>query len=129
MKSAVKAALLSGFVLPGLGQIYLKRYKRGLTIMILVLVAFGIIVRTVVVSALESLKAIESGGGIADMETVSNLARVDSVHSGINLKLILLFVLCCWLFSVVDAYKIGKKDLPGMSHEKEIPAKADQESQ
>ncbi|HEX7534284.1 MAG TPA: hypothetical protein VF343_03430 [Syntrophales bacterium] len=129
MKSAVKAAFLSGVVFPGLGQIYLKRYKRGLTMMILVLVAFGIIVRTVVVSALESLKAIESGGGIADMETVSNLARVDSVHSGIDLKLILLFVLCCWLFSVVDAYKIGKKGLPGMGDEKEIPAKPDQESQ
>ena len=97
--------------------------------MILVLLALGMIIRTVIVSALERLKAIESGGGIVDMETISNLARIDSVHSGINPNLILLFVLCCWLFSVVDAYKIGKKDLPGMSHEKEIPAKADQESQ
>jgi TM2 domain-containing membrane protein YozV len=114
MKLAIKAALLSGFVFPGLGQIYLKRYKRGLAILISVLLAIGIIIRTVIVSALESLKAIESGGGIADMETVNNLARIDSVHSGINLKFILLFVLCCWLFSVVDAYKIGHEGLHGM---------------
>ena len=126
MKSAIKAALLSGFVFPGLGQIYLKRYTRGLTILIPVLLALGIIIGTVVASALESLKAIESGGGIADMETVSNLARIDSVHSGINLNFILLFVLCCWLFSVVDAYRIGEKGLPGMGDEKELPAKPDQ---
>ncbi|MGZ3578865.1 MAG: hypothetical protein ACXWMJ_01475 [Syntrophales bacterium] len=125
MKSAIKAALLSGFVLPGLGQIYLKRYKRGLAILIPVLLAIGVIIGTVVTSALESLKAIESRGGIADMDTVSNLARVDSVHSGMSLRFIILFVLCCWLFSVVDAYKIGKKDLAGMGDEKEIPAKPD----
>jgi len=111
MNNAIKAALLSGFVFPGLGQIYLKRYKRGLTIMILALLAL-----------LESLKAIESGGGIADMETISNLASIDSARSGIYLKLISLFVLCCWLFSVADAYKIGKRSLPGVDDEKEFPA-------
>jgi TM2 domain-containing membrane protein YozV len=125
MKAAIKAALLSGFVFPGLGQMYLKRFKRGFTIMILVLLALGMIIRTVIVSALERLKAIESGGGIADMETISNLARIDSAHSGVNLKLILLFVLCCWLFSVADAYKIGKEGLPGTGDEKELPAKPD----
>ena len=124
MKNALKAALLSCFVFPGLGQIYLKRYKRGLIMMIIVLLALGIIIRTVIVSALESLKAIESGGGIADMETVSNLARIDSVHSGINLNFILLFVLCCWLFSVVDAYRIGKS-LPDTGDAKEPPAISD----
>ena len=122
MNNAIKAALLSGFVFPGLGQIYLKRYKRGLTIMILALLALGLIIRTVTVNALESLKAIESGGGIADMETISNLASVDSARSGIYLKLISLFVLCCWLFSVADAYKIGKRSLPGVDDEKEFPA-------
>jgi TM2 domain-containing membrane protein YozV len=126
MKTAVKAALLSGFVFPGLGQIYLKRYGRGLIILILVLLALGVIIGTVTVSALESLKAIESGGGIADMETISNLASIDSAHSGIYLRLLLLFVLCCWIFSVVDAYKIGKRSLPGRDDEKELPAKPDQ---
>jgi TM2 domain-containing membrane protein YozV len=120
MKTAIKAALLSGFVFPGLGQIYLKRYKRGLTILL------GIIIGTVTVSALESLKAIQSGGGIADMETISNLASIDSARSGIYLRLILLFVVCCWLFSVADAYKIGKRSLPGIDDEKELPAKTDQ---
>jgi TM2 domain-containing membrane protein YozV len=126
MKSSIKAALLSGFVFPGLGQIYLNRYTRGLTILILVLSALCIIIGTVVASALESLKAIQSGGGIADMQTVSNLARIDSVHSAINLNFILLFVLCCWLFSVLDAYRIGEKGLPGIDDEKELPAKPDQ---
>jgi hypothetical protein len=121
VKSAVKAALLSGIVFPGLGQLYLKRYKRGLAILIAVLLCLGIIIGTVVASALESLKAIERGGGIADMETVSNLARIDSVHSAIDINFILLFVLCCWVFSVVDAYRIGRS-LPGTGDAKEPPA-------
>lgn len=124
MKSAVKAALLSGIVFPGLGQLYLKRYKRGLAILIAVLLCLGIIIGTVVASALESLKAIERGGGIADMETVSNLARIDSVHSAIDINFILLFVLCCWVFSVVDAYRIGKS-LPDTGDAKKPPAISD----
>jgi hypothetical protein len=124
VKSAVKAALLSGIVFPGLGQLYLKRYKRGLAILIAVLLCLGIIIGTVVASALESLKAIERGGGIADMETVSNLARIDSVHSAIDINFILLFVLCCWVFSVVDAYRIGKS-LPDTGDAKEPPAISD----
>jgi hypothetical protein len=121
VKSAVKAALLSGIVFPGLGQLYLKRYKRGFAILIAVLLCLGIIIGTVVASALESLKAIERGGGIADMETVSNLARIDSVHSAIDINFILLFVLCCWVFSVVDAYRIGR-NIPGTGDAKEPPA-------
>ena len=126
MNNAIKAALLSGFVFPGLGQIYLKRYKRGLTIAMLMLLALGLIIRTVIASALESLKAIENGGGIADMETISNLASIDSARGGIYVKLISLFVLCCWLFSVADAYKIGKRRLPVIDDEKEFPAIPDQ---
>jgi TM2 domain-containing membrane protein YozV len=123
MKTAIKAALLSGFMFPGLGQIYLKRYKRGLTILIPVVLGFVIIVGKVIASAMESLEAIQNGGGIADMQAVSILARIDSAHSGINLNFILLLVLCCWLFSVVDVYKIGKRFLPGIGVEKELPVK------
>jgi TM2 domain-containing membrane protein YozV len=126
MKTAIKAALLSGFMFPGLGQIYLKRYKRGLAILIPVVLGFVIIVGKVIASAMESLEAIQSGGGIADMETISNLARIDSAHSGIKLNVILLLVLCCWLFSVVDAYKIGKRSLPGIDDKKKLPANSDQ---
>lgn len=109
MKTATKAALLSGLVLPGLGQIYLKRYKRGLIILVLVLLALGVIIGTVAASALQSLKEIEGRGGVVDMETISNRASIDSAQTGIYLRPILLFVLCCWLFSVVDAYRIGKR--------------------
>ena len=39
MKKSTKALLLSAFVFPGLGQIALKRYKRGLLFVIPVLVS------------------------------------------------------------------------------------------
>jgi len=109
MKSPVKAALLSGLVFPGLGQIYLKRYVRGLAIIIPVILGLILIIGMAAVSALEGLKKIQTEGGNADMDTVLNLAVTysgpDAVYSGI----IFFFIACCWLFSVIDAYRIGKK--------------------
>ncbi len=109
MKTATKAALLSGLVLPGLGQIYLKRYRRGIVILVLVLLALGVIIGTLTAAALQSLKAIESKGGVTDIETISNQAIIDSAQMGIYLRIILLFILCCWVYSVVDAYRIGMR--------------------
>ncbi|MFH1026179.1 MAG: DUF6677 family protein, partial [Nitrospirota bacterium] len=87
MKIAVKAALLSGFVFPGVGQIYLKRYLRGLIIMIPVLLGLTIIVGTAVAGALESLKKIQIQieGGATDINTMLTLATSYSTHNDIFL--------------------------------------------
>ena len=37
MKNSMKGALLSGLVFPGLGQIALKRYRRGFALMLTVM--------------------------------------------------------------------------------------------
>lgn len=109
MKTAVKAALLSGFVFPGLGQIYLKRYLRGLIIMIPVLLGLIIIVGIAMVGILESLKKIQIEGGATDTNTMLTLATSYSTHNDIFFKAISLFIVCCWLFSLIDAYSIGKR--------------------
>ncbi len=110
MKSPVKAALLSGLVFPGLGQIYLKRYMRGLTIIIPVILGLILIIGMATVGALESLKKIQAEGGNADMDTILNLATTYSAPNTVYAKIIFLFIACCWIFSVIDAYKIGKRN-------------------
>ncbi|MFH0813675.1 MAG: hypothetical protein V2A69_12685 [Pseudomonadota bacterium] len=111
MNIEIKAALLSGFVFPGLGQLYLKRYLRGLFIMMLVLLGLIIIVGIATVGALESLNAIQIQGGTVDMNTISNLVTTHSTQTGICFRVIFLFIACCWIFSVIDAYKIGKRKI------------------
>ncbi|HVO65816.1 MAG TPA: DUF5683 domain-containing protein [Syntrophales bacterium] len=109
MKSPVKAALLSGVVFPGLGQIYLKRYMRGLTIIIPVILGLILIIGMAAIGALESLMKIQAEGGKADMDTILNLAATYSKTNAVYSEIIFLFIVCCWFFSVIDAYRIGKR--------------------
>jgi len=113
MKISTKAALLSGLVFPGTGQIHLKRFRRGITIMVLVFSGIGAIVWMATVRALAILEQIQNQLNQVDMTTISNVALASSAdHTSIYYKPILLFIICCWLFSIVDAYRIGEKREP-----------------
>ena len=109
MKSSTRAALLSGLAFPGTGQIYLKRLWRGITIMVCVLCGIVAIVWVAAVRALAILEQLERQSGRIDMETLTSLARTTSADAFSHVDLIGLFVVCCWLFSIVDACRIGKK--------------------
>jgi TM2 domain-containing membrane protein YozV len=120
MKKEVKAALLSALVFPGSGQMYLRRYLRGLGMMIFVLAGLGFMIVTATRNALEGLEKIQSGGGITDMNALANLAVASSAQRGASYdSLILILMACCWLFSVIDAYRVGKRtDLTDAGGEK-----------
>ena len=113
MNNSLKGALLSGLVYPGLGQVVLKHYKRGMMLMITVSISIMIITITAVQQALIILEKIESESGMIDMDTNSNAVTqaTNSSDSLIyNSMLMLLFL--CWIIGIVDAYRIGKeKDL------------------
>lgn len=110
MKTPMKAALLSGFVFPGLGQLYLKRYRRGITIIVLVLAGLAIIIGMVTTSALKIVREIQTQGGTVDMATVSNVAAPASVQASLYYKVSFLFIVGCWLFSIIDACRTKKGD-------------------
>ncbi len=113
MKTAVRAALLSAFVFPGLGEMYLKRYLRGLIPMILVLIGLGILIGRATVGALQVIEKMQTQGGTVDMNAISNIAAGSSTHSDPYSSLILPVIVGCWVFSVIDAYRLGKgKELP-----------------
>jgi len=110
MNNSLKAAVLSGLIFPGLGQIVLKRYKRGAVIMLTVLVSLSVVVAKAVQHALAILEKIESEGGAISISTISNAATQASATSGsLTFNLVLLLVTLCWIIGVVDAYRIGKK--------------------
>jgi TM2 domain-containing membrane protein YozV len=109
MKAGVKAALLSGLVFPGSGQIYLKRYGRGLFFMVLVLLGLIIVAAIAAVDVMEGMAAGQIEGGAIDMNALANLVAASLAHSGAYVNVILIFIACCWIYSVIDAYRIGKK--------------------
>lgn len=97
MKQSVKAALLSGLVLPGLGQIVLKQYRRGIAF-ILVALASVLYIATTTVSRV-----------LASMETLDPAAIPPrNIAPGGDYAALALWVLgICWAWAVLDAYRSG----------------------
>lgn len=115
MKNAMKGIFLSGLVLPGLGQIVLKSYKRGIALILGVFAAVFVIVVKIVQQALTILEKVESQGGPVDMESVSNAAnQAATTADSLIFKLAILLIVICWIAGMVDAYYTGKKkDMDG----------------
>jgi hypothetical protein len=110
MDKSVKGALLSGLILPGLGQIVLKHALRGVVIIVTVLVSMSAIVVKTVQRALAILEKIDLEGGLISMETIRDAATEASTKSGnLTISLLFLLLLFCWIVSIVDAYRIGKR--------------------
>jgi len=110
MNNALKGALLSGLVFPGLGQVNLKHYKRGIALMLIVSISLLVIVVKAVLQALTILEKIESEGRAIDMSTILNATTQASTTSDSLLyKFVLLLIILCWIIGIVDAYRIGKK--------------------
>jgi TM2 domain-containing membrane protein YozV len=111
MKSATKAALLSGLVFPGVGQMYLKRFGRGLLFMIPVLLGLVLIVAMATAGAMESLRAIQAQGGQVDSNTLTALAQSHAKDTTGSFQAILWVMIFCWLFAIIDAYRLGSKQM------------------
>ena len=115
MSKALKGALLSGLVLPGLGQIVLKRYRRGAAFMVAAMAGVAV----VMVKAAQTAMAIVDKVGpaaenldINQMMTTTNQALAEVGTIGYKLALALIFL--SWLFGTVDAYLVGRKlDMAG----------------
>ena len=107
MNRSVKAALLSGLVFPGLGQIYLKRHRRGVSIILVTLSLLSFLIGMTVMAVLQNVEKLQGRGPI-DVSDASALAASLSVSHSPYYNFVLIAVVCCWLFAVIDAYRAGK---------------------
>jgi hypothetical protein len=127
MKNALKGALLSGLVFPGLGQVNLRYYKRGIALILIVSVSLLVIIVKVVLQAFAVLEKIELEGRAIDMSVILNATTQASTTSDSLLYNFLLFlIILCWMIGIVDAYRIGKKrDLEAQSTSQASNSKTD----
>ena len=110
MKNSLKGAFLSGLFFPGLGQVVLKHYMRGLALMLTVLICLVAVVVKASQQAVAIIERIQSEGGVIDMSTISNSAtQASTTSASLTINLLLLLIMVCWVIGVVDAYIIGRK--------------------
>ncbi|MFZ5875892.1 MAG: hypothetical protein ACOYXU_05725 [Nitrospirota bacterium] len=110
MTNAMKGALLSALGFPGLGQIALKRYQRGVAWMVATVVGLVVIVAAAAREAGRILAAIEADGGVIDQDTMSRAITQATAWSGnVVFTLLVLAITLGWIFAAVDAYRIGKQ--------------------
>jgi len=101
---------LSGLILPGLGQIAFKHYKRGAAIILTVLVSLAVIIVKSVQHALAILEKIELESGVISMSTIVNaVSQASTNYSNFMLNFALALMTFCWILGTIDAYIIGKK--------------------
>ena len=112
MNLAKKAALFNALFFPGWGQIYLKHYKKGVLIILSVLAGILSIVWSLIQQAKAFLKISPFAKGTVTFGGIVELA-VNSLRSlEISyLLLISLFLILLWIFSIIDAYASGKKEM------------------
>ena len=115
MSNASKAALWSGVIFPGLGQVILKHYSRGIVLMFTVFASLTVIVVKAVQQAFAIIEKIALEGGVIDIQTITDAAtQASSTSDSLIYNLGVLLIVICWIFAIVDAYRIGKKmDLEG----------------
>lgn len=128
MRNALKGTLLSGLVFPGLGQVYLKHYKRGIALMLIVSGSVLVIVVKAVLQAFTVLEKIASEGQAIDMSTILNATTQASTTSDSLLyNFLLLLTILGWIIGIVDGYRIGKKrDVEAQSTSQASNTKSDE---
>jgi len=110
MNKATKAALFSALLFPGWGQLYLKRYLRGLVFILPVLIGTLALAWAVIQTSVAIIKAAPFKKGTVQLSNVIQVA-VDALKA-IDLSYVLLMlslIAIMWILSIVDAYQLGKK--------------------
>jgi TM2 domain-containing membrane protein YozV len=120
MNLATKAALFNALLFPGWGQIYLKKYKKGISIIIATIAGVLSIIWSVIQTTINILKIAPFKKGTVTFIAVVQLA-INAIKA-LNLSylfLILLSMILLWIFSIIDAYMLGKKEMARTSVSKE----------
>lgn len=106
MKQAVKGALLSGLLYPGLGQLFLGRRLRGLLFILLATLSLVTLVTQATGKALALVERAESEGSALDLVAIAHAAWRTSLAAPLA-RWAAVALAAGWVLSVVDAFLLG----------------------
>lgn len=110
MDNSTKAALLSAFAYPGVGQIVIGHKIRGWVLVFINSIFMVLLIQETMSQAYLLIDELQKNGTILSLFNISSITSqiTNSIdYSSMN-KLISLIILA-WLISVVDAYILGRK--------------------
>jgi len=109
VKTSTKAVLLSAFVFPGIGHIYLRKYAVGILLAGASFAAIYYFMAETVEMASEISQKIQSGGVPLDVGAITELVSQQS--NGADAKMLNVAttaLVICWLVGIVDSYRAGR---------------------
>jgi hypothetical protein len=110
MKKSTTAGLLSAFVFPGAGHLYMKRFVPGMLLAGGAAWALYYLVSRLMSTALEITEALQRQGNTQDLDTVVNLVveRSQTAQST-SMGIASMALLVIWVIGFVDAYRLGRQ--------------------
>ncbi len=109
MKRSTKAVLLSAFVFPGIGHLYLKKFVIGILLSVGAATATYFIVSNAVSKALEIAKKIQSERLSLDVNAIAKLVSEQSPGTvGSSLSISTIALIAFWIVGIVDSYRLGR---------------------
>jgi hypothetical protein len=113
MTGSAKAALWSGLVFPGIGQLMLKRRLRGSALVLISLVSFVFLLTQVYAAASAAADRLLESQDSMDYGMIRKAAE-DAVHgiSGYGTRAAVIVLGICWAYGIVDAVLEPKKPGP-----------------
>ncbi len=110
MKKSMKAALLSAFVFPGVGHMYLKKYISGVILISASFIGIYLMISKTIESALQIVAQIQNGSVEPDIAAIIELVSKLPIETGSGAHLIdiasAIFVIC-WIIGIIDSYRVG----------------------
>lgn len=111
MSRSTTAVLLSALVLPGAGHFYLKRYSRGIALIVVSLACLWILIDRALQQASILLGRLASEGGAVDPgQLVDRVTQPLNGPGGLALTVVSLVLAGCWLIGIVDTYRIARNE-------------------
>lgn len=110
MSKALKAALLSALIFPGVGQLSAGEKKRGWFIIAVSILFLYFIVSQLLQKAHLAIAEMQNKGIVMDMESISNVsAKLSRFSDNPMLNILLISFVVFWIYAVLDAYQAGRK--------------------
>lgn len=109
MSKALKAALLSGLVFPGIGHFVVKKPLKAALVMGVSIVCVYVMVAAAVDVAQELSLKIQTGEIPLDINSISQaVSEQQSQGRSVSGRWPPLLLLIAWLFGIIDSYREGR---------------------
>jgi hypothetical protein len=110
IKKSIKAALLSGFVYPGMGHLFLKQYALCVVFFCAFSLPLYFIISDLLSKTEQIIEQILNGDIPLDVVMISHklsILVVDDNAQALNIKMYALIAI--WLVGIIDSYRLGRK--------------------